>query len=57
MDDFILMSPCHSKQEMATISRKGLHAIHGVLSPPTITGYNGDDPISVKKLIEGEGLW
>ena len=34
-----------------------LHAIHIVFPPPNITGHNGDDPISVKKLIEGEGLW
>lgn len=57
MDDFILMSQCQSKQDMILISRKVLHAIHTVFPPPNITGHNGDDPISVKKLIEGEGLW
>jgi hypothetical protein len=29
-----------------------------VFHPPTATGHNGEDPISLKKLItEGEGLW
>ena len=37
--------------------RKVLHAIHSVFPPPNIAGHNGDDPISVKKLTEGEGLW
>ena len=56
MDDFILMSQCQSKQDMSLISRKVLHAIHTVFPPSNITGHNGDDPTSVKKLIEGEGL-
>jgi hypothetical protein len=34
------------------------HAIHRVFPPLTATGHNGEDPISLKKLItEGEGLW
>ena len=34
IDDFILISQCQSKQEMMTISRKVLHAIHSVFPPP-----------------------
>ncbi|KAL7529738.1 hypothetical protein ACHAWF_003097 [Thalassiosira exigua] len=34
-----------------------LHAIHSVFPPPDITGHAGEDPISLKKLLEGGGLW
>ena len=39
-----------------TILRKVLRAIHSVFPPPNITGHDGDDPILVDKLREGEGL-
>ena len=25
--------------------------------PPEVTGHSGQDPVSLKKLLEGEGLW
>ena len=33
------------------------YGIHSVFHPPAISGHNGEEPISVKKLKEGEGLW
>ena len=38
------------------ISRKFLHVIHCVFSAPIIIGHNRDDPVSNKKLKQGEGL-
>ena len=38
-------------------SRALLHGIHSVFPPPAISGHNGEDPISIKKLLEKEGLW
>ena len=34
-----------------------MHAIHSVFPPPAITGHDGEDPISLKKLRKGEGVW
>ena len=34
-----------------------MHGIHIVFPPPAMSGHNEQDPISVKKLVEGEGLW
>ena len=31
--------------------------IHSVFQSPSITGHNGADPVSVKKLLKGEGVW
>ena len=38
-------------------SRAVLHGIHSVFPPPNVTGHNGADPVSVKKLLKGEGVW
>ena len=57
MDDFIAMSQCTSSTQLNHISRRLLHAIHCVLSPPSISKHRGLDPISIKKLEQGEGLW
>ena len=34
-----------------------LHGIHSIFPPPTITGHSGVDPISLKKLQQGEGMF
>ena len=57
MDDFIAMSQCTSSTQLNHISRRLLHAIHCVLSPPSISKHRGLDPISIKTLEQGEGLW
>ena len=55
--DFIMMSQCVTKQELQGISRQVLHAVHYIFPPPQITGHTGEDPISLKKLKDGDGLW
>ena len=56
IDDFIMMSQCVTKQELQGISRQVLHAVHCIFPPPQITGHTGEDPISLKKLKDGDGL-
>ena len=34
-----------------------LHGIHSVFPPPKVSGHNGQDSISKKKLDSGEGQW
>ena len=39
------------------IRRAVLHEIHSIFPSPAIFGDNGDELVSVKKLLEEEGLW
>ena len=39
------------------LSRSMIEAIHSVFPPPEVTGHAGEEPISMKKLREGDGLW
>ncbi|KAL7546138.1 hypothetical protein ACHAWF_014914 [Thalassiosira exigua] len=45
------------KEALRHCSRAILHGIHSVFPPPAITGHAGEDPVSLKKLLAGEGLW
>ena len=44
------------KEALRHCSRAVLHGIHRVFPPPSVTGHNGADPVSVKKLLKGEGV-
>ncbi|KAL7533742.1 hypothetical protein ACHAWF_007944 [Thalassiosira exigua] len=57
VDDFIQLAQTSDPEALLHCSRALLHAIHSVFPPPDITGHNGEEPISLKKLKEGEGLW
>ena len=57
VDDFIQIVQSNDPNVLRHCSRAVLHAIHSVFPPPAITGHNGEDPISIKKLKELEGLW
>ena len=57
VDDFIHLAQTTDVAALRHCSRAILHGIHSVFPPPAITGHNGEDPISLKKLQEGEGLW
>jgi hypothetical protein len=34
-----------------------LQGIHSIFPPPAVTGHAGEDPVSLKKLTQGDGLW
>jgi hypothetical protein len=58
MDDFIQSMQCTNPQALLHHSRALLHAIHSIFPPAPDPVTNPDDePISLKKLQEGEGIW
>ena len=57
VDDFIQMAQTNDEARLRHCSRAILHAIHSVFPPPEISRHSGEDPISLKKLLAGEGLW
>ena len=34
-----------------------LHAIHAIFPPPDVTGHEGEDSVSIKKIDNGDGRW
>ena len=57
VDDFVQLAQSTDPAVLRHCSRAVLHGIHSVFPPPAISGHNGEEPVSVKKLLEGEGLW
>ena len=57
VDDYIACIDNITKNHIRKVSRAMLHGIHTIFPPPAITGHNGGDPISEKKLEKLEGQW
>jgi hypothetical protein len=57
VDDFIQLAQTEDPTELLHLSRAILHGIHAVFPPPAMTGHDGEDPVSIKKLNQGDGLW
>ena len=57
VDDFIAAVQTNDTAELRQTSRAMLHGIHAIFPPPDITKHNGYDPVSEKKLHQGEGKW
>ena len=57
VDDFVQMAQTTARSALRHCSRALLHGIHSVFPPPAVTGHTGEDPVSLKKLDEGDGLW
>ena len=57
MDDFIAATNDVDPVHLRHTARAMLHAIHSVFPPPAVTGHPGDDPVSIKKILKGEGKW
>jgi hypothetical protein len=57
VDDFIGMTNNTSIQHLRKMSRAMIEGIHSVFPPPSISGHNGQDPVSEPKLAKGEGTW
>jgi hypothetical protein len=55
--DFITMAQTTDPRELQHLSHSLLHAVHSIFSPPEITGHSGEESISMKKLLQGDGLW
>lgn len=57
VDNFYAATNILDLHHLTRLSRCLIHGIHAVFPPPHILGHNGEDPISQKKLLEGEGTW
>ncbi|KAL7523596.1 hypothetical protein ACHAWF_000588 [Thalassiosira exigua] len=56
-DDFIQLAQTSDRDTLLHCCRALLHAIYSVFLSPAIIGHKREEPISLKKLREGEGLW
>jgi hypothetical protein len=57
VDDFIQAAQTTDPDRLLHMSRAILHGIHSVFPPPAVTGHDGEDPVSQKKLEQGDGRW
>jgi hypothetical protein len=57
VDDFIQLAQTTDPAQLEHLARAILHGIHSVFPPPAVTGHAGEDPVALKKLKQGDGLW
>ena len=57
VDDFVQLAQSTDTDRLRHLRRALLHGIHSVFPPPETTGHNGGDPVPLKKLLEGDGVW
>jgi len=57
VDDFIGMIQGPSKNNLLHFTQAILHDIHKIFPPPTDATRPEDEPIALKKLQQGDGLW
>ncbi len=57
VDDYIQLAQSEDPEVFWHCSRALLHGLHSTFPSPNITGHDGEDPVSMKKLLKGEGLW
>jgi len=59
VDDFIGMIQGPAKPDLIRFTRAVLHGIHKIFPPPTDNTMmdDNDEPIALKKLQQGDGLW
>jgi hypothetical protein len=57
VNDFIQLAQTTDPNQLRHLSRAILHGVHLVFPPPSVTGHVGKDPVSMKKLAQGDGRW
>ena len=57
VDDYITVTNNTSTSHIQRAARAMLHGIHSIFPPPSVTKHQGDNPISIKKLIQQEGMF
>ena len=57
IDDFIAFAQTTRKSDLVHISRSLLNAINNIFPPREVTGHPGEEPIAIKKLEDGDGIW
>jgi hypothetical protein len=57
VDDFIQMAQPMDPQQLEHLAWAMLHAIHAMFPPLEAMGHAGKDPITLKKLHQGDSMW
>ena len=57
VDDFMAITNDLCEENLTNISRTMLYAIHAIFPPPDVTGHEGEDSVSIKKIDNGDGRW
>ncbi len=57
VDDFLGLIQATDEAVLQHHTRALFHAIHSIFPPVSVTGHQGEDPISLKKLDQGDGIW
>ena len=57
VDDFIGLVQATDEPTLLHHTRALFHGIHSIFPPTSVTHHDGEDPISQKKLDQGEGIW
>jgi hypothetical protein len=57
IDDFIQLAQTTYPDQLLHLSRAILHGTHSVFPPPSVTGHDGKDPVSLKKLPPTRNYW
>ena len=57
IDDFIHLAQTTDPAQLLHMSHALLHGIHSVFPPPSVTGGKEENPVALKKLHQGNGLW
>jgi len=57
VDDFVGATNNSDKSHLQHFSRAMLYGVHSIFPPPDVSGHHGQDPISQKKMDQGNGTW
>jgi hypothetical protein len=57
VDDFIIATNDINNIYLQPLARAALHGVHSIFPPPHISKHSGEDPVSIKKLSSGEGVF
>ena len=57
VDDYICLLQSSDPKILRGAARSILTAIHDIFPPTHVTKFQGEDPISIQKILKGEGVW
>ena len=57
VDDFVGATNNSDRTHLQHFSRAMLYGVHSIFPPPEVSGHHGQDPISQKKMDQGDGEW
>jgi hypothetical protein len=57
VNDFVGITNNLTNAHLLKLLQTLLHGIHCIFPPPSVSGHNGGDPLSEKKMQQGDGQW